>query len=195
MDAETGPAVRTVSTTFLIDRIAAAHGTETVETAVGFKWVAEAMAETDALIGGEESGGFSVRGHVREKDGVTVALLAAAIHAVESYDDRLDRIESEYGRVVTDKVSVDCPDAAKASVIETLSDRIPGSVAGRAVDDVVTVDGFKLLFEDGAWLLVRPSGTEPKVRVYAEADTETATDAILADGRELVAPVVADVTD
>ena len=153
------------------------------------------MAETDALIGGEESGGFSVRGHVREKDGVTVALLAAAIHAVESYDDRLDRIESEYGRVVTDQVSVDCPDAAKASVIETLSDRIPGSVAGRAVDDVVTVDGFKLLFEDGAWLLVRPSGTEPKVRVYAEADTETATDAILADGRELVAPVVADVTD
>ena len=195
LDAETGPAVRTVSTTFLIDRIAAAHGTETEETAVGFKWVAEAMAETDALIGGEESGGFSVRGHVREKDGVTVALLAAAVHAVESYDDRLDRIESEYGRVVTDKVSVDCPDAAKASVIETLSDRIPESVAGRAVDDVVTVDGFKLLFEDGAWLLVRPSGTEPKVRVYAEADTETATDAILADGRELVAPVVADLTD
>jgi phosphomannomutase len=97
--------------------------------------------------------------------------------------------------VVTDKVSVDCPDAAKASVIETLSDRIPESVAGRAVDDVVTVDGFKLLFEDGAWLLVRPSGTEPKVRVYAEADTETATDAILANGRELVAPVVADVAD
>jgi phosphomannomutase len=195
LDAETGPAVRTVSTTFLIDRIAAAHGTETAETAVGFKWVAEAMAETDALIGGEESGGFSVRGHVREKDGVTMALLAAAIHAVESYDDRLDRIESEYGRVVADKVSVDCPDAAKAGVIDALGDRIPESVAGRAVDDVVTVDGFKLLFEDGAWLLVRPSGTEPKVRVYAEADSAAATEAILADGEKLVAPVVADVTD
>jgi Phosphomannomutase len=126
---------------------------------------------------------------------VTVALLAAAIDAVESYDDRLDRIESEYGRVVADKVSVDCPDTGKEPVIETLADRIPASVAGRAVEDIVTVDGFKLLFEDGAWLLVRPSGTEPKVRVYAEADSEAATEAILADGRELVEPVVADVTD
>jgi len=190
LDAETGPAVRTVSTTFLIDRIAAAHDTETVETPVGFKWVADAMAESDALIGGEESGGFSVRGHVREKDGVTLALLAAAIHADEPYDDRIDRIESEHGRIVADKVSVDCPDDAKTAVIDRLGDRIPDRVAGRAVDEVVTVDGFKLLFEDGTWLLVRPSGTEPKVRVYAEADDESATEAILADGRELVAAVV-----
>ncbi|MEZ3145212.1 phosphoglucomutase/phosphomannomutase family protein [Halobaculum sp. MBLA0143] len=193
LSAETGPAVRTVSTTFLIDRIAAAHDTETVETRVGFKWVAEAMAESDALIGGEESGGFSVRGHVREKDGVTLALLAAAIHAVEPYDNRIDRIEAEHGRIVADKVSVDCPDDAKTAVVDRLGDRIPDRVADRAVDDVVTVDGFKLLFEDGSWLLVRPSGTEPKVRVYAEAGDEAATDAIVADGRELVASVVAEV--
>ncbi|MEZ3116457.1 phosphoglucomutase/phosphomannomutase family protein [Halobaculum sp. MBLA0147] len=192
--AETGPAVRTVSTTFLIDRIAEAHGTETVETPVGFKWVAEAMADDDALMGGEESGGFSVRGHVREKDGVAVALLAAAVQAVESYDDRLDRIAAEYGEIVADKTSVDCPDAAKTPVIEALGESIPDTVAGRGVADVVTVDGFKLLLDDGSWLLVRPSGTEPKVRVYAEAADGDATEALLAAGRELVEPVVDRVT-
>ncbi len=190
LDADTGPAVRTVSTTFLIDRIAEAHDTETVETAVGFKWVAAAMGESDALMGGEESGGFSVRGHIREKDGVLMSLLVAALHAEESFDERIDRIEDEHGEIVADKVSVDCPDEAKTEVIDALGDVIPDSVADRGVADVVTVDGFKLLLDDGSWLLVRPSGTEPKVRVYAEADSETATDAILADGRELVEPVV-----
>jgi alpha-D-glucose phosphate-specific phosphoglucomutase len=190
LSEDSGPAVRTVSTTFLIDRIAEAHGEEVVETAVGFKWVAEAMAEHDALMGGEESGGFSVRGHIREKDGVLMALLAAATHAQEGYDERVDALEAEYGRIVADKISVDCPDAAKAEVIDALGDVIPEEVAGRAVADVVTVDGFKLLLDDGSWLLVRPSGTEPKMRVYAEADSEAATAEILADGRELVEPVV-----
>jgi phosphomannomutase len=190
LDSESGPAVRTVSTTFLIDRIAEAHGEETVETPVGFKWVAQAIGESDALMGGEESGGFTVRGHVREKDGVLMALLAAAVHAEQSYDERVAELESEYGRIVADKVSVDCPDAAKSGVIDALGDEIPETVAGRAVADVVTVDGFKLLLEDGSWLLARPSGTEPKMRVYAEADSEDATREILSDGRTLVEPVV-----
>ena len=190
LDGDSGAAVRTVSTTFLIDRIAEAHGEEVIETAVGFKWVAEAMGEHDALMGGEESGGFSVRGHVREKDGVLMALLAAAAEREESYDDRVDRLAAEHGRIVADKVSVDCPDSEKARVIDDLADHIPDEIAGEAVADVVTVDGFKLLLADGSWLLVRPSGTEPKMRVYAESGSEADTAAILADGRELVEPLV-----
>ncbi|MXR41677.1 phosphoglucomutase/phosphomannomutase family protein [Halobaculum sp. WSA2] len=190
LEDDSGPAIRTVSTTFLIDRIAEAHGEAVYETAVGFKWVAQAMGEHDALMGGEESGGFSVRGHVREKDGVLMALLAAVAASEESYDDRVDRLEDEHGRIVADKVSVDCPDSEKERVIDDLADHIPDEVAGESVADVVTVDGFKLLLADGSWLLVRPSGTEPKMRVYAESGSEADTAAILADGRELVEPLV-----
>ncbi|WP_313693231.1 phosphoglucomutase/phosphomannomutase family protein [Halorarum halobium] len=190
LDEQSGPAVRTVSTTFLIDRVAEAHGEDVFETAVGFKWVARAIAEHDALIGGEESGGFTVRGHVREKDGVLMALFAAALEADEPYDERVDRLEGEHGRIVADKTSVDCPDDEKARVIDELAEHIPDEVAGQAVADVVTVDGFKLLLADGSWMLVRPSGTEPKMRIYAESSSAERSRAILADGRELVAPLV-----
>ena len=190
LDDGSGPAVRTVSTTFLIDRIAATHGEDVIETAVGFKWVAEAMVDSDALMGGEESGGFSIRGHVPEKDGVLMAALAADAAAAEPLDDRVDRLLDEHGDIVADKVSVDCPDERKAGVIDALGDAIPDRVAGEAVEDVVTLDGFKLLLTDGSWLLVRPSGTEPKMRVYAEAGSRERVDELLDEGRALVAGVV-----
>jgi phosphomannomutase len=190
LESGAGPAVRTVSTTFLIDRIAEAHGQETIETAVGFKWVADAMAEHDALMGGEESGGFSIRGHVREKDGVLMGLLGAAVTAAEPIDDRVDRLIDEHGDIVADKISVDCPDSEKERVIDDLEATLPETVAGRAIADVVTLDGFKLLLEDGSWLLVRPSGTEPKMRVYAEAGSRDRVEELLAAGRDLVAPLI-----
>ncbi|MFB6106460.1 MAG: phosphoglucomutase/phosphomannomutase family protein [Halobacteriaceae archaeon] len=190
LEAASGPAVRTVSTTFLVDRIAEAHGESVVETPVGFKWVAEAMAEHDALLGGEESGGYSVRGHVREKDGVLVGLLAAAVAAERPLADRLADLYEAHGEIRQGRVSVDCPDERKPAVLEALGDALPDRVAGVAVDRVVDVDGFKILLADGSWLLVRPSGTEPALRVYAEADGEDRVEALLAAGRDLVAPLV-----
>jgi phosphomannomutase len=147
------------------------------------------MAEHDALIGGEESGGFSIRGHVREKDGVLIALLAAVADAEESLDTRVDRLLADHGEIHQDKISVDCPDEEKARVLDDLEGEIPESVAGVDVEDVVTVDGFKLLLADGSWLLVRPSGTEPKLRVYGEAESEARVDELLSEGRELVESV------
>jgi phosphomannomutase len=190
LEDDSGPAVRTVSTTFLIDRIADAHGEDVFETAVGFKWVAESMVEHDALVGGEESGGFSIRGHVPEKDGVLTSLLAAAATAEESMDHRVDRLLDEHGRIVADKISLDCPDSEKGRVLADLEDVIPERVADREVAEVVTLDGFKLLLADGSWLLVRPSGTEPKLRVYAEAGDETRVSELLEAGRELVTPLI-----
>jgi phosphomannomutase len=190
LESDSGPAVRTVSTTFLIDRVAEAHDEEVVETAVGFKWVARAMAETDALVGGEESGGFSIRGHVREKDGVLLALLAAAAESEESLDSRVDRLLDDHGEIHQSKTSVECPDGEKARVLDELDDELPDRVAGETVTDVVTEDGFKILLDGGAWLLVRPSGTEPVLRVYAEAESEARVGALLDAGRELVAPLV-----
>ena len=190
LEEDSGPAVRTVSTTFLVDRIAEAHGEEVYETPVGFKWVAEAMGEHDALFGGEESGGFTLRGHVREKDGVLMSLLAAGTHAAEPFDERVDRLLDEHGQIAAGKVSLDCPDDRKAGVLDELEDHIPESVRGSPVAKLVTLDGFKLLLENGSWLLVRPSGTEPKLRVYAEADGEEAVDELLAAGREIVEPLI-----
>ncbi|WP_439028195.1 phosphoglucomutase/phosphomannomutase family protein [Haloarchaeobius sp. DT45] len=190
LESKEGPVVRTVSTTFLLDRIAKAHGEDVVEVPVGFKWVAQAMQEHDALMAGEESGGFTVRGHIPEKDGVFVALLAAAVENERPYDERVDDLLEEHGEIHQNKVSVDCPDSEKARVVDDLSDEIPDAVAGTAVADVVTRDGFKLLLEDGSWVLVRPSGTEPKMRVYAEAASAERVEALLADGRELVESLV-----
>ncbi|MFW5939230.1 MAG: phosphoglucomutase/phosphomannomutase family protein [Halolamina sp.] len=190
LERASGSAVRTVSTTFLIDRVAEAHGEDVIETAVGFKWVADAMGEHDALMAGEESGGFSIRGHVREKDGVLMALLACAIEAEEPYDDRITRLDADHGGIVADKISLDCPDAEKGRVLDDLENVIPEDVAGVPVERTVTVDGFKLLCADGSWLLVRPSGTEPKLRVYAEASTASRVEAVLDAGRDLVAPLV-----
>ncbi|WP_336035596.1 phosphoglucomutase/phosphomannomutase family protein [Halobacterium yunchengense] len=190
LERDTGPAVRTVSTTFLVDRVADAHGCEVVETPVGSKWVAAAIAEHDALFGGEESGGYMMRGHVRNKDGVLMALVAAAAASERPVDDRLDAVEAEFGAVHQDKVSVDCPDDRKSAVLDELADRLPEAVAGVAVDRVNDADGFKILLADGSWLLVRPSGTEPKLRVYAEADSPGRVEALLVAGRDLVEPLV-----
>ncbi|NGM68683.1 phosphoglucomutase/phosphomannomutase family protein [Natronolimnobius sp. AArcel1] len=190
LEDDAGSVVRSVSTTFLIDRVAEAHDEVVHEVPVGFKWVAKAMADHDALIGGEESGGFTVRGHVREKDGVLMALLAAAMHAEEPLDERVDRLLEAHGTVVQDKRSVACPDHEKARVLEDLEDEIPETVAGTAVEGVNTADGFKLQLADGSWLLVRPSGTEPVLRVYAEATDDDRVESLLEAGTALVEPLV-----
>ena len=190
LGSDAGSAVRTVSTTFLVDRVAEAHDEAVHETAVGFKYVADAMREHDALFGGEESGGFGVTEHLRNKDGVLVALLAARAHAERPIQERLATIRAEHGDVVQDRVSVDCPDDHKASVLRSLGDELPDEVADVAVSRVNEVDGFKILLADGSWLLMRPSGTEPKLRVYAEAESQERVTELLAAGRNLVEPLV-----
>jgi phosphomannomutase len=190
LEHSSGSAVRTVSTTFLVDRVADASGETVHETPVGFKYVADAMADHDPLMGGEESGGFAVRGHLRQKDGVFMALLAAAAAADRPLHERVDALLAEHGEIRQGKESVDCPDDRKEAVLAALEDHIPETVAGTAVADVVTVDGFKLLLEDGSWTLMRPSGTEPKLRVYAEAESEARVDELLEAGRDLVEPLI-----
>jgi phosphomannomutase len=190
LETASGPAVRTVSTTFLVDKIARAHGEAVHETPVGFKYVAAAMAEHDALIVGEESGGFTIRGHIRGKDGVLMALLTATAAAQRPIEDRVDALLAAHGAVHQGKVSVDCPDDRKAAVLDELEDHIPDAVAGTDVADVVTVDGFKLLLDDGSWTLLRPSGTEPKMRVYAEAESDARVEELLDAASDLVEPLI-----
>jgi Phosphomannomutase len=176
---EAGPVVRTVSTSTVIDRIAADQGASVVEVPVGFKWVAAAMQTHDAVMGGEESGGFTIAGHLREKDGVMMALLLAQLASAEPLDARIDRVEGRYGSVHTGlrsiKVAAPSPEALIAAC--------DGQVAEMTIDRIDRTDGVKLWLADETWLLIRPSGTEPKVRVYAEA-ADAATVAALLDAGE-----------
>jgi phosphomannomutase len=190
LETGAGPAVRTVSTTFLIDRIAEAHGQRVYETPVGFKHVADAMLSHDALVGGEESGGFGVTDHLPNKDGVALALVVAAAHAERPLDERADEVTAEHGTIHQDRLSVDCPEGRKTAVLAALEEALPASVAGVAVESVNEADGFKTLLADGSWLLIRPSGTEPKLRVYAEAGSDERVAELLSAGRELVEPLV-----
>jgi len=190
LESDSGPVVRTVSTSSLVDRIAEDHGETVAETPVGFKWVAQAMAEEDALIGGEESGGLSIRGHVREKDGTLAAVLAAAAHNEEPIHERVARLRETYGDLRQDRVSVDCPDDRKGPVMADLEGAIPDEIAGAAVESTNPEDGVKCMLADGTWLLVRPSGTEPKLRIYAEAETDERIDELLTAGREIVEPLI-----
>jgi phosphomannomutase len=190
LSSQDGDVVRTVSTSSLVDRVAAAHDQNVHETAVGFKWIAAGMAEHDALFGGEESGGFGVRGHLRNKDGVVLALLAAATDQARPFDDRVAAIEAEHGAVHQDRLSLACPDERKVPLIDSLGDALPDRIAGTDVASVNDVDGFKIHLADGGWLLVRPSGTEPKLRLYAEGASPTRVDDLLDAGRDLVKPLI-----
>jgi phosphomannomutase len=188
LDAAAGDVVRTVPTSSLVDRIASANGHSVHETPVGFKWVADAMSEDDVLVGGEESGGYGVTAHLRNKDGVLVGLLAAIAHRETPLDERIDDLFDTHGEIHQRRISLDCPNDTKTATLEALEDDLPERIAGVAVESVSTVDGFKLVLEDGTWLLVRPSGTEPKLRVYAEATSESRVEELLDAGSAFVQP-------
>jgi phosphomannomutase len=192
LENERGGVVRTVSTSSLVDRVATAAGAETHETAVGFKWVADAMVAHDTLAGGEESGGYGVTDHLPNKDGIYVATVLCGAHCERPLDERIDALLADHGAIEQGRVSLDCPEDAKAEVMATLRAEPPETVAGTAVESVSTVDGLKLVLADGSWLLVRPSGTEPKLRVYAETGGEDRLEALLTAGRELVSSLVED---
>ncbi len=186
LKTQTGGVVRTVSTTTLLDRIADANDEPVFETPVGFKHVAERMTDSNALMGGEESGGFTTRGHIPNKDGTFIGLLAAGAAHERSLVDRLTALEDRYGPYQTDRRSIGCPEQQKESVMAALREAPPATVAGTAVVSSTELDGLKISLADGSWLLVRPSGTEPKLRIYAEAGDSDRVETLLTAGEQLV---------
>ena len=170
-----GAIARTVSTSTLLDRIAAPSGTPVIETPVGFKYQAQAMLEQHAFLAGEESGGLSIAGHIPEKDGILACLLMAEItaHYGKPLTAVLADIHKEYGRLYTRRLDIKCTPEIKAKVLEKLTTFAPSEIGGLKVTGVVKIDGSKFILEKGSWVLVRPSGTEALFRIYAEAETET----------------------
>ncbi|MHB8050976.1 MAG: phosphoglucomutase/phosphomannomutase family protein [Coriobacteriia bacterium] len=183
-----GRIVKTLSTSVLVDRIAAHLGSEVTTTPVGFKWIYEEMLKGDVLIGGEESGGIGMPTHVRERDGLLMALLLVEMMAQHEKGlgalvvDLLETVGTmEYGRFDTK-----LDPAVMERFVAAMPALAPTELAGMEVLEIIRTDGIKFLLPDDAWLLLRTSGTEPLVRVYAEAGDFAKVDALLAAGRLLV---------
>ncbi len=169
-----GTVARTVATTHMLDRIGREHNVEVVETPVGFKYIGNAMIKKGAFLGGEESGGISIKGHVPEKDGILGCLLFMEMVAVEGKDpaEILEDIYKEYGPVVSRRLDIHCTQQKKEKVLEILKHYDPGYICSKQVLTANRIDGWKFLLEDGSWCLIRASGTEPVFRIYAEAAVE-----------------------
>lgn len=170
---KTGAIVRTVATTHLLDNLALKYGLQIYETAVGFKYIGELMRQTPVLIGGEESGGLSVIGHIPEKDGILANMLVA--EAIAYQGKPLSQLVAEAiaeakGPLYNHRLDFHLNDSHTA-VINSLTKNPPSEVAGIKVKKVGRLDGIKLYLEDGGWILLRPSGTEPLMRVYLETNS------------------------
>ncbi len=183
-----GAIVRTVSTTRMVDRLAKRYDLPLYETPVGFNHIAELILNDTVLMGGEESGGMSIKGHIPEGDGILMGLLllevvaAAGVPLAELVADLLDDVgPAHYQRA---DLRLRQP-ISKTEMVRRLTECPPASIGGVAVQDVTTIDGVKYLMADDGWLLIRPSGTEPVLRVYAESPDAEVTKAMLSYGERI----------
>jgi phosphomannomutase len=166
-----GEVVRTFSTTKMIDRIAQKHGLPLHVTPIGFKYICELMLTRDILIGGEESGGVGIKGHLPERDGILNSLLLAEVMAEKgkTLGELVEELNKEFGPHHYGRVDLEVERPAIHRILRLVEERRITQIAGRKVTAVEDLDGFKMLLGDSAWLMVRASGTENLLRVYAEA--------------------------
>ncbi len=188
-----GPVVRTVSTTRMVDRLAQRYGLPVYETPVGFNHIANHMLREEVLIGGEESGGISFQGHIPEGDGILMGLLLVEI---------VSRNNAPLSALVEDLLSDVGPahyrrtdlrlrhPVSKPALTQKLAQEAPASIGGEGVREVRTTDGVKYLLADDSWLLIRPSGTEPVLRVYAEGRNADILEAMMTYGEEVARSIV-----
>jgi phosphomannomutase len=183
----TGGVGRSVATSHLVDAVAKLHGIPVYETPVGFKYIGELITQDKIIIGGEESAGLTIKGHVPEKDGILACLLVAEMVAHEGKSVRalLEQLYEKVGRYLTKRVNITLSPELE-QVFPARIAATPTAFAGVAVKEKVTVDGNKFILEDGSWLLFRKSGTEPVVRLYCEAASDERLQALIAAGREFI---------
>lgn len=176
---------RSVATSHLVDRVAKSRGLPVYETPVGFKYIGELINEDKIILGGEESAGLSMRGHYPEKDGILACLLAAESVAARgaSLTEQLEAIYAKVGRLASGRIGVKLTPEVAADLQKILK-RDPSEVGGRRVVQVNRTDGVKFIFENDSWLLLRPSGTEPLVRIYAESESKEEMEVLLENGRK-----------
>lgn len=183
-----GPIVKTLSTTSMLERLGEMYDVPVYQTGVGFKYVGPKMLEVDAMIGGEESGGYAFRGSVPERDGIlgNLYFLDLMVQTGKSPAELIDHLYKKLGAsYYYDRVDTRFPDEKRPQAKARLDDAEPERLAGLEVIDIVTLDGYKYVLENGGWLLIRFSGTEPVIRVYCETTDESKVKPLLDEGLEL----------
>jgi phosphomannomutase len=183
-----GAIVKTLSTTSMLDALGKMYDVPVHETGVGFKFVAPKMMETDAIIGGEESGGYAFRGHVPERDGILANLFFLDFMCKTGLkpSQLLAKLFEKVGPHYYDRMDFVIEPEQRAAILERLRKNLPKEIAGFRVEKTNLQDGFKFTLNGGAWLLIRFSGTEPLVRIYSEASSKALVDQILEEGKKLV---------
>ncbi len=176
---------RSVATSHLVDRVAKLRGLKLYETPVGFKFIGELINKDEIILGGEESAGLSIRGHYPEKDGILACLLAAEAVAArgQSLTQQLKELIEKVGNLESGRIGVKLTQEVAASLKERLAQE-PTEIGGKKIENINRMDGVKFTFEDGSWMLMRPSGTEPMVRIYAEAEEKEVLEVLLEQGRQ-----------
>ena len=187
-----GGVIRTVATTHMVDRIAEKYGLPYYEVPVGFKYVGKYLREKDTVIGAEESGGFGFANHIPEKDGILtcVKVTEMVANSGRTLSQLFYRLQSEYGFHISGRVEATIPASLRATIMEKLSSNIPEKVGSVKVKEINRMDGLKLILQDGGWLLIRPSGTEPLLRIYGETSNKERLKEILEEGKGLVSKTI-----
>jgi phosphoglucomutase len=183
-----GGVARSVATTHLLDRLARHYGRELYETPVGFKYIGEMIIEDRLLLGGEESAGMTIKGHLPEKDGILACLLVVEMMAARqaSLGEMIEDLFHRHGALYSERVGVRLTPEVQARLSARLAADPPTKIGAWQVVDVNRADGVKYLFEDGSWLLLRLSGTEPVVRCYAESHSKKDLEVLLETGSQFV---------
>jgi alpha-D-glucose phosphate-specific phosphoglucomutase len=184
---ERGALVRTLTSTTMIDRLGEIYKVPVYETPVGFKYVAPVMLAQDALVGGEESGGYGFRGHVLERDGILAGLyfLDFMLKTGKTPSQLLDYLYSKVGPHHYQRKDFEFPENERQAIIKHVTDNAPQSLDGVKVAKLDTTDGFRFILADTSWLLIRFSGTEPLLRTYAESDSPARVKRLLELGKKL----------
>lgn len=169
-----GRMIKALTTTSMVDKICAAHGLELVETGVGFKYICAEMLKGNVILGAEESGGIGFPGHIPERDGILAGLVLLEMLATErvSVNQLIAKLEKEFGPHRYSRIDTHFPLEKRAALMEFCKTNPPAKLLGSPVAQVKSYDGVKYVADDGSWLMLRGSGTEPILRIYAEAKSD-----------------------
>ena len=188
---QTGRVVKALTTTSMLDKMCAAYGLPLVETGVGFKYVCAEMLKGGVLLGAEESGGIGFPGHIPERDGILAGLMLLELLAMEktSLNKIVAKLEKEFGPHRYGRIDTHFPLEKRAALMEFLQKNPPGKLLRSPLADIKAFDGVKYVAQDSSWLMLRGSGTEPILRIYAEAKTDTDVQKLLRLGAQLTRSV------
>ncbi|MEE8420078.1 MAG: phosphoglucomutase/phosphomannomutase family protein [Dehalococcoidales bacterium] len=184
---ERGPLVKTITSTSMLDRLGEIFDVPVIETSVGFKYVAPIMRAENALIGGEESGGYGFRGHVAERDGVLACLyfLDLLARTGKTPSELIDYLYGKVGPHYYQREDIHFPADERAAITERLQNNRRKSLGGVEIVKIETAEGFRFTLADGTWLMIRFSGTEPVLRIYTESDSPERAGRMLEYGKEI----------